>query len=222
MFTGIIETIGIIEKIEKKGTNISFYVKSNIVDKINIGDSVSHNGVCLTIEEIIKPDIYRVTAIQETLSKTNLGLCKESSIMNLECSLSANGKIDGHFVQGHVDCVGIVYKKISKDGSYEFQVLYPKSFNYLVIPRGSIALDGISLTISSIDDTIYKKEDIQFLIKNFELVYPEYSSLFVNIIPHTYNITNIKTWDQGSIVNIEFDILGKYIDRFFKVLNYHK
>ncbi|MCX7809917.1 MAG: riboflavin synthase [Leptospiraceae bacterium] len=222
MFTGIIETTGIIEKIGKKGTNISFYVKSNIVDKINIGDSVSHNGVCLTIEEIIKPDIYRVTAIQETLSKTNLGLCKESSIMNLECSLSANGKIDGHFVQGHVDCVGIVYKKISKDGSYEFQVLYPKSFNYLVIPRGSIALDGISLTISSIDDTIYKKEDIQFLIKNFELVYPEYSSLFVNIIPHTYNITNINTWDQGSIVNIEFDILGKYIDRFFKVLNYYK
>ncbi|MFN3247430.1 MAG: riboflavin synthase [Leptonema sp. (in: bacteria)] len=222
MFTGIIETTGIIEKIGKKGTNISFYVKSNIVDKINIGDSVSHNGVCLTIEEIIKPDIYRVTAIQETLSKTNLGLCKESSIMNLECSLSANGKIDGHFVQGHVDCVGIVYKKISKDGSYEFQVLYPKSFNYLVIPRGSIALDGISLTISSIDDTIYKKEDIQFLIKNFELVYPEYSSLFVNIIPHTYNITNIKTWDQGSIVNIEFDILGKYIDRFFKVLKYYK
>jgi len=218
MFTGIIETTGIIEKIEKKGTNISFYVKSNIVDKINIGDSVSHNGVCLTIEEIIKPDIYRVTAIQETLSKTNLRLCKESSIMNLECSLSANGKIDGHFVQGHVDCVGIVYKKISKDGSYEFQVLYPKSFNYLVIPRGSIALDGISLTISSIDDTIYKKEDIQFLIKNFELIYPEFSSLFVNIIPHTYNITNIKTWDQGSIVNIEFDILGKYIDRFFKVL----
>jgi len=222
MFTGIIETTGIIEKIEKKGTNISFYVKSNIVDKINIGDSVSHNGVCLTIEEIIKPDIYRVTAIQETLSKTNLRLCKESSIMNLECSLSANGKIDGHFVQGHVDCVGIVYKKISKDGSYEFQVLYPKSFNYLVIPRGSIALDGISLTISSIDDTIYKKEDIQFLIKNFELIYPEFSSLFVNIIPHTYNITNIKTWDQGSIVNIEFDILGKYIDRFFKVLNYYK
>jgi riboflavin synthase len=218
MFTGIIETTGIIEKIEKKGTNISFYVKSNIVDKINIGDSVSHNGVCLTIEEIIKPDIYRVTAIQETLSKTNLGLCKESSIMNLECSLSANGKIDGHFVQGHVDCVGIVYKKISKNGSYEFQILYPKFFNALVIPRGSIALDGISLTISSIDDTNYKKEDIQFLIKNFELIYPEFSSLFVNIIPHTYNITNIKTWDQGSIVNIEFDILGKYIDRFFKVL----
>ncbi|GIX43103.1 MAG: riboflavin synthase subunit alpha [Leptospiraceae bacterium] len=217
MFTGIIETTGIIHKIEKSQANISFYIKSNLIPKLKIGDSVSHNGVCLTIEEFISSEIYKVTAIQETLSKTNLGLLKENDIVNLECSLLANGKIDGHFVQGHVDCIGFVYKKNSKNGSYEYQILYPTKFKQFIIPRGSIALDGISLTISNINDSILNKDELKNIINETLLHYSDYSSFYVNIIPHTYQITNIKKWEKGSIINIEFDVLGKYIYRFFEV-----
>ncbi len=211
MFTGIIETTGTIESIKKNENNITFIIKTPIAKECKIGESISHNGVCLTIEEIISSELYQVTVIQETLSKTNLGLLQIGHLVNLERSLPANGRIDGHFVQGHVDCTGIVYNSIYKEGSYEFQILYPEEFRNLIIPRGSIAIDGISLTISKIEDTLIPKRNI-FNLQEF-LNAKNYLSLFVNIIPHTYKITNIKKWQKGTIVNLEFDILGKYFHR---------
>lgn len=218
MFTGIIETTGKITKIVKYQKNLSFYIESFLANKINVGDSVSHNGVCLTIEEILSENLYKVTAIEETLSKTNLGLLKENDLINLEPSLVPTGKIDGHFVQGHIDCTGIIFTKTNKEGSYEFQIVYPTEFKPYVIPRGSIALDGISLTISQLNDEIIHKNDLPTNQSNTSyLAYSNYCSLFVNIIPHTYQITNVKKWEKGTILNIEFDVLGKYIYRFFQI-----
>lgn len=214
MFTGIIEATGIIkDKIQNQG-NISFIIESDIIKNLKIGDSISHNGVCLTLEAFLGDSLYQVTAIKETLSKTNLGIFNIGDEVNLETSLKVNAKIDGHFVQGHVDCVGIVDDIQSRDGSYEYKILYPEEFKKLIIPRGSIALDGISLTISNLDDKIIRLEELSYLNKNTSIsLYPYYCSLYVNIIPHTFKVTNIKSWKIGSIVNIEFDILGKYIYR---------
>ncbi len=214
MFTGIIEETGIIKDKIKKQSNISFIIESNIVKNLKVGDSISHNGVCLTIEEVIEDSLYQVTAIRETLSKTNLGILNIGDEVNLETSLKANGKIDGHFVQGHIDCVGIVDEVLSKDGSFEYKILYPEIFKKLIIPRGSIALDGISLTISNLYDEKISLEELKYVNQeNGIYLFPNYSILFVNIIPHTYKITNVKKWKKGSLINIEFDILGKYIYR---------
>ena len=190
MFTGIVETQGIIKKITERGTNKTFWVKSPISSKLKVDQSVSHDGACLTIEEI-KGNRHRVTAIAETLSKTNLGDWVKGSVINLERCLKVNDRLDGHFVQGHVDAVAICTNKKEKDGSWEFSFQFPLKFGEFIIEKGSIAINGISLTAFNVTSNTFD----------------------VAIIPYTYEHTNINSVNIGQKVNIEFDMLGKYINR---------
>lgn len=190
MFTGIIETMGMVESIEKEGSNSIFWLNSPLSNTFKIDQSVAHNGVCLTIDQLSE-DKHRVTAISETLEKTELGSWKVGALVNLERCLVMNGRIDGHIVQGHVDCTATCLEKIDKDGSWEFRFLIPPQFSALIIEKGSICLNGISLTI-------------------FNVSIDEFS---VAIIPYTFTHTNIGTIEVGMRVNIEFDIIGKYANR---------
>jgi riboflavin synthase len=190
MFTGIIEDQGIIQNIEKSGTNLSFWIKSQISNELKVDQSLSHDGVCLTIEAL-EPNRHQVTAIAETLEKTNIGNWAPGHTVNLERCLMMNSRIDGHFVQGHVDCTAQCVAKTDLDGSWQYRFRIPKSFAALIVEKGSIALNGISLTI-------------------FDVTADEFS---VAIIPYTYKNTSIFQVDLRAIVNIEFDLLGKYILR---------
>lgn len=190
MFTGIIEEVGELVKKKAYKKNVDFFIRADFSDAIKIDQSISHNGVCLTVVGI-KDDIYRVTAIDETLAKSNLGALKQGSKVNLERCLKLGDRLDGHIVQGHVDttvkCLSIDYKK----GSWVFSFSYPKKYAPLLIDKGSISVNGVSLTIMKL-----KKK-----------------SFSVAIIPYTYEHTNFCTIEVGHSVNIEFDILGKYIFR---------
>ena len=190
MFTGIIETQGIIKKITAKGSNKTFWIKSSISSKLKEDQSISHDGVCLTVEEI-KGNRHRVTAIAETISKTNLDDWHEGSMINLERCLKVNDRLDGHFVQGHVDTAAICVDKKEKDGSWEFSFQFPLKFGQLIIEKGSIAVNGISLTAFNVSPNTFD----------------------VAIVPYTYNNTNLNAVNAGQKVNIEFDMLGKYINR---------
>jgi riboflavin synthase len=190
MFTGIIETTGIVKEIISNQTNKTFWIESGLAGEFKVDQSVSHNGACLTIEEI-KGSLHRVTAIDETLQKTNLGSWEVGKTVNLERCLALNGRLDGHFVQGHVDTTGICRKRQEKAGSWEFEFEFPKKFAQLIIEKGSICVNGISLTAFNV-----KKR-----------------SFSVAIIPYTFEHTNIKEINLGDTVNLEFDIIGKYILR---------
>ncbi len=190
MFTGIIEATGIIKEVQISGTNRTFWVESPLSAEFKIDQSVSHSGVCLTVEEI-KDGMHRVTAIAETLDKTNLGHWAKDTIVNIERCLPFNGRLDGHFVQGHVDARAVCVSKTDKQGSWEFEVEFPRQFAALVIEKGSISLNGISLTVFNVKENRFT----------------------VAIIPYTYTHTDIFNVDSGSIINLEFDILGKYIQR---------
>lgn len=190
MFTGIIEQLGKVEKLEKNGSNITLTVSAALSSELKIDQSLSHNGVCLTIETI-EGNTYTVTAIEETLQKTNLGSWKEGTIVNLERCLRFDGRLDGHIVQGHVDTVAQCTQVIEKDGSWEYEITFDKKFAALVIEKGSISLNGISLTIFNITNT----------------------SFTVAIIPYTYEHTNMHTLHAGDKVNLEFDMIGKYVNR---------
>ncbi len=190
MFTGIIEAFGIIHSIEREGTNATFRISSPISDELKADQSVSHNGVCLTVEDV-KEGVHSVTAIEETLKKTNLLAWEEGTLVNLERCMIMNGRIDGHIVQGHVDTTAICTEKKDADGSWEFRFQFPQQFAALVIEKGSVSLNGISLTVFNVDN----------------------SSLSVAIIPYTYSHTNIQQVKEGSTVNIEFDMIGKYVNR---------
>lgn len=190
MFTGIIETTGKIAGVEKKGSNKIFYVESSLCAELKPDQSVSHNGVCLTVEEV-KGNTHRVSAIEETLLKTNLNNWLINDTINLERCLPMNGRIDGHIVQGHVDTVAECTHKIKKEGSTEFSFEIDKKYAGHIIEKGSICLNGISLTIFNIGLTHFS----------------------VAIIPYTFEHTNMHQIKTGSLVNIEFDLLGKYIQR---------
>ena len=190
MFTGIIETTGTVKEVIINGTNRSFYIQSPLSAEFRIDQSVSHNGVCLTVEEI-RTDQHKVTAIDETLQKTNLTGWSAGTIVNIERCLPVNGRLDGHFVQGHVDATGTCVTRKEKNGSIELAIEFPKKFAELIIEKGSICLDGISLTAYNV----------------------EINSFTVAIIPFTLEHTNIKNMKPGESVNLEFDILGKYISR---------
>jgi riboflavin synthase len=194
MFTGIIENTGSIIKAVPNGENLSFWVDSPISNELKIDQSLSHNGVCLTVEEVLNGS-HRVTAIQETISKTNVGQWKPGDIINLERCLPFQGRIDGHIVQGHVDAKATCTSITDKDGSWLFQFNYPQSFAHLVIEKGSICLNGISLTA--------------FMVEG--------NSFAVAIIPYTYEHTNMKSINVGDEVNVEFDIIGKYLSRMMEV-----
>ena len=187
MFTGIIEDIGYVLNVEKQKDNLNFCIKSKITDELKVDQSVSHNGVCLTVVKIDK-DKYYVTAIKETLKKTNLSYLKENDLVNLERCLKLGDRLDGHLVQGHVDQTATCTNIIDDNGSKVYTFQYDDKGN-LTVEKGSICVNGVSLTV--IDS-----------MKN---------SFSVAIIPYTMENTNFHKISLGTIVNLEFDILGKYI-----------
>ena len=190
MFTGIIESLGVIMEVNQNGSNITFWIQSPLSHEFKVDQSVSHNGVCLTVEEI-RDDQHRVTAIKETLEKTNLSNWKPGSRTNLERSMTINSRLDGHLVQGHADGKAVCVEKNNENGSWLYRFEFSSSFAPLIIEKGSICIDGISLTA-------------------FDVTENQFS---VAIIPFTFEHTNIQYTEKGSIVNIEFDVLGKYVLR---------
>jgi riboflavin synthase len=190
MFTGIIESLGRVNAIESKGTNKTFWIASPISQDLKVDQSISHNGVCLTVEEQ-KDDLHRVTAIEETLEKSNLSQWQPGDLINLERCLVMNGRLDGHIVQGHVDTTADCIDRKDLQGSWEFRFEFPKKFSGLVIEKGSICLNGISLTIFNVKKTRFD----------------------IAVIPYTFEHTNIQSVNPGSKVNLEFDMIGKYVAR---------
>lgn len=190
MFTGIIESFGTIKKITKEGTNVHFDIDSSLTSELKIDQSLAHDGVCLTVVET-KPDTYRVTAIDETLQKTNLAEWVKGKKVNLERCMASNGRYDGHIVQGHVDQVGVVKKVEDENGSWLFDIEYDPTLGNVTVEKGSITINGTSLTC-------------------FNSGLGKFS---VAIIPYTYEHTNFHQLKVGDLVNLEFDIIGKYIAR---------
>lgn len=190
MFTGIIESTGKIVSISRSGTNLSFWIESTISKDLKVDQSLSHNGVCLTVEALDESR-HKVTAIEETLKKTDLGNWKEGMQVNLERCMQMNGRLDGHIVQGHVDTTATCIDRKELQGSWEFTFRFPAEFAKLVIEKGSISVNGTSLTCFNVGAD-------QFTIA---------------VIPYTFEHTNIHQVLIGTVVNIEFDILGKYVQR---------
>jgi len=190
MFTGIIETTGKIINKVKKGSNLEITIESQISSALKPDQSLSHNGVCLTVERV-NGNTHQVTAIEETLLKTNLGSWQINEHINLERCLQMNGRIDGHIVQGHVDTVAICSHIVQKEGSVELSFEIDKKFAALIIEKGSICLNGISLTIFNIGTNTFT----------------------VAIVPFTFTHTNMQQLTISSPVNIEFDMIGKYVSR---------
>ncbi|RZK78557.1 MAG: riboflavin synthase [Pedobacter sp.] len=193
MFTGIIETLGQVKEIVKEGSNIHYTVSSTLSNELKIDQSVAHNGVCLTVVSL-DSDTHTVTAIEETLQKTNLDALKVGSQVNLERCMQMNGRLDGHIVQGHVDQTATCIKKEALDGSWEYRFKYDPKQGNVTVEKGSICVNGISLTVVG-------SEDDEF-------------SVF--IIPYTFEHTNLQEVEAGDVVNLEFDIIGKYVAKLFK------
>lgn len=190
MFTGIVEITGAVKKVISNGSNKTFWIESPLSSQLKVDQSVSHSGVCLTVEEIAG-NRHRITAIDETLQKTNLACWNEGTTVNLERCLQLNDRLDGHLVQGHADATGICIKRKEKKGSWEFEFEFPRKFAGLVIEKGSVCLNGISLTAFDV-----KKKSFR-----------------VAIIPYTFEHTNIREVQPGDTVNLEFDMIGKYLLR---------
>jgi riboflavin synthase len=190
MFTGIIETLGTVTSIVKELDNVHYTISSYISSALKIDQSVAHNGVCLTVVAS-DADTHTVTAIEETLNKTNLGELQVGSTVNLERCMQMNGRLDGHIVQGHVDQTAICIKKAELEGSWEYRFKYAADGGNVTVEKGSICINGISLTV----------------------VNSEADEFSVFIIPYTHEHTNLKTVEEGSTVNLEFDIIGKYVAR---------
>lgn len=190
MFTGIIETLGEVALIEKEGTNIHYTINSKICAELKIDQSVAHNGVCLTVVALNDAS-HTVTAIEETINKTSLGHLKVGSKVNLERCMQMNSRLDGHIVQGHVDQTAKCILVNELDGSWEYRFTYDSSLGNVTVEKGSICVNGISLTV----------------------VNSQQNEFSVFIIPYTFEHTNLHEVKVGSIVNLEFDIIGKYVAR---------
>lgn len=190
MFTGIIESVGKLANTTTEGSNLRLTIESDLADALKIDQSLSHNGVCLTVEEIDSP-YYRVSAIEETLNKSNLGKLKKGDLVNLERSLTLQSLIDGHLVQGHVDATSECIEMKPADGSWLFTFSLPGKFNHLLVEKGSVAINGASLTAFNCKSDRFS----------------------VAIIPYTYRNTNFMAIQKGMTVNLEFDIIGKYVNR---------
>jgi riboflavin synthase len=190
MFTGIIETLGIVKNIQQDQSNIHFTIESSLSNELKIDQSVSHNGVCLTVVEI-NTNTHVVTAIDETLQKTNLGYLQVGDVVNLERCTQANGRFDGHIVQGHVDQTAVCIERIDQNGSWLFTFQYDPALNNITVEKGSITVNGISLTV----------------------VNSQRDRFSVAIIPYTIEHTNLQHVDVGTTVNLEFDIVGKYVSK---------
>lgn len=194
MFTGIIESIGIISDIKKDQGNVHLTIQTNITNELKIDQSVAHNGVCLTVVEIFD-NKHVVTAIQETIDKTTLGLWKIGDKVNIERAMKLGDRLDGHIVQGHVDQTAVCTSIQEKSGSWEFTFEYDTALNNITIEKGSITVNGTSLTV----------------------VNSAKNSFSVAIIPYTYEHTIFHTFEIGTKVNLEFDVVGKYIARMYEL-----
>lgn len=190
MFTGIIESLGEVVELYEAGTNKTFWIQSTLSSRFSVDQSIAHDGVCLTVEEV-RDARHRVTAVLETLDKTALHQWAPGTTVNLEQSLLPSRRLDGHFVQGHVDTTGICKKIKNQDGSYEITFSFPKKFAALVIEKGSIAINGTSLTVFNVKKDSFK----------------------IAVIPYTWEHTNLQFLKEGKQVNLEFDMIGKYIVR---------
>ena len=194
MFTGIIEDLGTVTKLEHEQENLHLTMRSKITNELKIDQSVSHNGICLTVVGI-KDDTYTVTAIKETLDKTNLGHLKIGDWVNIERAMKLGDRLDGHIVQGHVDQIAICKSVEDIDGSWVFTFEYDVSLNNITIEKGSITVNGVSLTV----------------------VNSKVNEFSVAIIPYTYEHTNFNGFSKGTVVNLEFDVVGKYIKRLYSI-----
>lgn len=193
MFSGIVEAMATVVGMDKKQENIDFTLECPFVNELKIDQSVSHNGVCLTV--VRKTDkTYTVTAVHETLIKSNLGLLQPGHKVNLERSMKSDGRLDGHIVQGHVDQTAICTKVEEADGSWYYTFRYDPSLGNITVEKGSVAVNGVSLTVVNSRDDSFQ----------------------VAIIPFTYEHTNFHAFKPGTVVNLEFDILGKYIAKIIK------
>ena len=197
MFSGIIEEFGTVTAIEKEKENVHFKLTCSFADELKVDQSLSHNGVCLTVVEVNKEaKTYKVTAIKETLLKSNLGLLELGSKVNLERSMIQNGRLDGHIVQGHVDQTALCTKLVEADGSWYFTFEYDFDIEkarqgYMTVEKGSVSVNGVSLTVVNSKDNSFQ----------------------VAIIPFTYEVTNFHTFKEGTVINLEFDIIGKYLSK---------
>jgi riboflavin synthase len=192
MFTGIIETLGIVQEIKKDKDNVHITIASSITDELQIDQSVAHNGICMTVVAINK-NLYTVTAIGETIKKTNISYWQIGDSVNLERAMKLGDRLDGHIVQGHVDQVGTCIVAMETNGSWYYTFDYDGTFENITIEKGSITVNGVSLTV--VDSR-----------KN------EFS---VAIIPYTFEHTNFKNFKVGTKVNLEFDVIGKYVSRLY-------
>lgn len=194
MFTGIIETTGEVTNLTTSGTNVDLYIRSSISAALKIDQSVAHNGVCLTVVEL-GSDWHRITAIEETMQRSNLGMLKIGDRVNLERAMLAGSRLDGHIVQGHVDQTAFCTGVEEMDGSWYYHFSLPGERAHLMVDKGSICINGVSLTV----------------------VNPTLDAFSVAIIPYTWEHTTFKTLQEGDKVNLEYDILGKYIARYMEV-----
>lgn len=194
MFTGIIENLGIVAKVEKHQTNLELYVESSLASELKIDQSVAHNGICLTVVEIFGDRTYRVTAIDETIAKTNIGDLKEGDKVNIERCMTMGARLDGHIVQGHVDQIGACEGVEEQDGSWIYSFSYDPLLGNVTVEKGSITVNGTSLTV----------------VNSVE------GGFSVAIIPYTYENTVFHTLRKGDRVNLEFDVIGKYVARMME------
>jgi riboflavin synthase len=194
MFTGIIESAAKVVLLKKDNTNLHMSLSCDLTQELKIDQSVAHNGVCLTVVAI-DGNQYTVTAIEETLNKTNIGTLKEGDIVNIERAMKMNARLDGHIVQGHVDQTAICTEAIDNDGSWTFSFEYDSKLNNVTIEKGSICINGVSLTV----------------------VDSKANSFSVAIIPYTYEHTGFKTLSVGDKINLEFDVIGKYVKRLMSL-----
>lgn len=197
MFTGIVEATGQVKTIAKQGTNSLITIACPLVPQLKVDQSISHNGVCLTVTNLIPPHQYQVVAVQETLAKSNLGEMEPGSLVNLERSMVLGGRLDGHLVQGHVDTTGICRAMEDKHGSWVCKIEFPSGDHHLVVEKGSICVNGVSLTCFNSTNASFE----------------------VALIPYTYQHTNFSRLQPGDRVNLEFDIVGKYIRRILEGRN---
>jgi len=194
MFTGIIETLGEVVELQNDRGNLHMKISSSFSSELKVDQSVAHDGVCLTVVDI-QGDCHTVTAVEETLSKTNLSRLQPGSLVNLERCMQMNGRLDGHIVQGHVDQVATCTEVSDLDGSWVYSFNYDPALGNVTVEKGSICVNGVSLTVVNSD----------------------ISSFSVAIIPYTHEHTNFKALRAGDLVNLEFDIIGKYVARLLKV-----
>jgi riboflavin synthase len=191
MFTGIIEALGKVDSLEREGSNLHLDITSAISNELKVDQSIAHNGVCLTVVETTA-NTHRVTAVEETLLKSNLSELKVGDVINLERCMKMDGRLDGHIVQGHVDTTAECVEKDFRDGSWNFTFRYsPIDEGHITVPKGSICVNGVSLTVVRSEDGLFS----------------------VTIIPFTYEHTNFHQIEVGTRINLEFDILGKYVAR---------